>query len=821
MNHNSHYLPNIPYQNKQKIHVIQQPNHSHLLHSNRNQIFPTQSIICIICNYPYNSIIHKRQCNNIDQQQTRPIPQYVKKVFPIQNPNQNPNQNIESESINVKIKPISNNQMKQIKQTTFQSSINLQSIQDIIELVQKQDQIINLLSINTYKDTQILPNILLQSKNAENIAVNAENAENIVENVGNIAVNAENAENTGNAGNIEENAADVADVADVVDVADVADVGNNEENIKTKEEDYLLIFEDDNNNNKNLTNNEEIEDIVNENDNTIESIGSIGSIGSILNKNDKDYWNFIGLVEDPNKIEDNLFNDLIELTKVKKKVEKKTKTNNEIENTFSYYQFLDSNEVYFIQSLKNIHLPISKSNDEEKPILIHIGSPFHIGFWKLQNADHPINEYKSICYLNELSEQENLSIVVDNQFDYICYNDTNKIQTHQLHQLHQLQELSKFDRMLYNTKANNFIKTKTSKIHSHVYIKWDQICHLFNYPNDSRIINQHNLFFIILLDILETNVQKITFYAENFTALFSIVEGERNILPQYAYISNYIDTNDDSYEELTKKIHILRWLYIRDNRIQLNETLDRELLQMYDLYVEHQIKENKKIRLYQYQPTFWNLFKKSIEMIQIRNPNNKNNYKVRYIPFSIIDKYMIHERSSISFTNSNEIILIYQDKPISYSIFIQWIQYYRSQIQNNLLNHTYHNVFYLVNDYSLFQNAIGSYSSLNPQDMNDMIGDNGHSVQKIIYIMQNKTWDEIIETKMQKFFKTRKMINSNLKWLMYIYCSYSSYFINNTIHIEKEIFENLPEYEKLFYFYMCRRKYFTFATMTHYSLIRI
>ena len=813
MKPNSHYIPpNLSYQNKSKIHVITQPSHSHLSSSTGNRIFPNPSIICINCNYPYNSIIHRKQCNT--EQQNRQIPQFVKKVYPIQQLNQqlnqDLNQNIESESISVKIRPISNNQMKQ---SPLNSSINLQSIQDIIELVQKQDQIIHLLSTNTSQistNTQLSSNDIINSNNIQN---DYENEEIVTASEENIPINEEivtpSDENVSAIEEIKENITTIEENT-TIDEENIENI----ENVETKEEYNLLIFGDnDNNILTNCINNEEGEDSVNENDN-------IEPIEQILNnnnnsKNEKDYWNFIGLVEDPNKIEENLFNDLIELTKVSKKVEKKSKTKNEIENTFSYYQFLDSNEVYFIQSLKNIHLPTSKSNDEQKPILIHIGSPFHIGFWKLQNPDHEINKYKSICYLNELSEQENLSIVVDNQFEYICYNDTDRIQTYRL------QELTNFDKMLNNTKANNFVNTKLSKLHSHVYTKWDQICHLFHYPHISQIINQHNLFFIILLDILETNVQKITFYSENFTALFSIVEGERNILPQYANISNYIDMNDDTYEELTKKIHILRWFYIRDNRIQLNETLDRELLQMYDLYIEDQIKQNKKIRMYQYQPTFWNLFKKSIEMIQIKNPNNKNNYKVRFIPFSLIDKYMIHDRSLISFTNSDEILLIYQDKPISYSIFMQWIQYYRSQIQNNLLNHSYHNVFYLVNDYSLFQNAIGSNSSLNPQDMNDMIGNNGHSVQKIIYIMQNKTWDEIIETKMQSFFKTRKVINSNLKWLMYIYCSYSSYFVNNTINIEKEIFENLPEYEKLFYFYMCRRRYFTFITMNHYSLIRI
>lgn len=520
------------------------------------------------------------------------------------------------------------------------------------------------------------------------------------------------------------------------------------------------------------------------------------------------YWNYIGLVNEPSANNDTLFEELIQMSQNTKKVAKND-IQSSINNVFSYYQYLNAREVHFIQNLKNIRLPASVPDAlEEKPILLHIGSPFHIGFWKMQNADHPIHQYPSICYLNELSEQENMSIVADNLFEYICYNPANRLYSVQ----------DPYYTITTNAKNNSFTKTKLTAIQSNVYMRWDYICNIFQYPHDSRHISEYNLFFIILLDLLETNIRRIVMNVNNFSALFAMVDGEKNltnptIIPGFADFVTLAENN----EILQKKIHILRWIYIREPRIILNETQDRELLQLYDHYIEEQKRENKKIRLYQYQNIFWNVFKKSIELIQIRsqsrNQTTKNGFIVRFIPFSLFEHYIIHNRGQLAFTNTNEILFIYQDKFVNPSVFIQWVHFYKLQIQNNVLNGFYHNVLYLVNDYSLYQNTVTMKAEMNPQNMNDMMNaDTIQSVQKIVYIMQNETWDEVVQQKMQGFFRTRKAINNNLKWLMYIFFSYSSFFEKNSISMDKEIFKNLPEYEKLFYLYMGRRKYFSFST---------
>jgi hypothetical protein len=522
-----------------------------------------------------------------------------------------------------------------------------------------------------------------------------------------------------------------------------------------------------------------------------------------------EYWYEIGLTHNPHT-DDNLFKDLVVSVLPKSNNRINNRINNEInyineveelDNSIvisnEYYKtYLDNREILFITHLHfstNIlqatYEKYRNKRINERPIVILIGSPFHYSFWKMEHKDHIIHQFETMCYLDNSCFDENITLIPDNHFKIIQYYD--------------------IENTRMKNKSSHLENTKIRKIPNSIIALWNQMSSTFNNHdysksfiiNQTEDINSHNLFFVILLDLIEQGVSKIIYPMETFNELFQITESYR-----YCFINqnSFTSLND---LEIVGKINMLRWIYLREPRIDLNEKLESIILYQYQQFWNRLV--INKNRLYMNQILFWNIYKKIIE----NYTRNNVQYNIRYIPFTYFNKLMNSNRSSIQFNSFNELIIIYQDQKMTSMQILQWINYLRS-FQTSIDKNKRH-IIYLITDYTLYQSLVIQHPSLNPQNLTELM--NNEESQKIVYIMQNTEWRDKIQYKLRLLFRTNKDIYQSLIWLLYFISLNNS---SKKISIPKEILNNVLEYERLFYYYIYRKNLIQFDQLNpHKSFI--
>jgi hypothetical protein len=337
-------------------------------------------------------------------------------------------------------------------------------------------------------------------------------------------------------------------------------------------------------------------------------------------------------------------------------------------------------------------------------------------------------------------------------------------------------------------------------IYSDIYSRWNYLCQLFHYNSnsyDETIMIKKDSFFLILLDLLQTKIKEIYYSHIRFESLFHQSDFTENDMNNF---------ENDNTNDLEKKLNIFRWLYMRDLRIRIKSELESRLLTTYDTFMN--CGDTFFNRIFSYQMTFWNIYKQIVKRME----KSKKKYEIRIITFSQILYKIQNKQLLFSKLHPNEIWMIYQDMKVSIQQLQQILSIVSQYQMSNIIGDSYYDSLVLLTNYDIYLQI----TAANSQYTSTKITEN-NSIQRIIYIHQNKEWKDKIEKKLQIFFQpsivlhknqAHPTINSLFIWLVYyLIANKTEIMEKNQIVIDYEMIANYPEYEKLFMYYLHRKKY--------------